>query len=75
MPFPRDSSPSSSKGCAPARESPEARSSAEVGCALGISRSNRPRYLEYLAEKGEASVEYEVSDVGRPIKLYRVPAC
>jgi two-component system response regulator DctR len=54
---------------------PRPRSSAEVGCALGISRSTARRYLEYLAEKGEASVEYEVSDVGRPIKLYRVPAC
>jgi len=52
-----------------------ARSSAEMGSALGISRSTARRYLEYLAEKGEASVEYEVSDVGRPVKLYRLRPC
>ncbi len=48
-----------------------ARSSVEVGAQMGISRSTARRYLEYLAERGEAAVEYEVSDVGRPVKLYR----
>jgi Response regulator of citrate/malate metabolism len=42
-----------------------------MGSLLGVSRSTARRYLEYLAEKGEASVEFEVSDVGRPVKLYR----
>jgi response regulator of citrate/malate metabolism len=56
-------------------ENARPRSSAEMGAMLGISRSTARRYLEHLAEKGEAAVEYEVSDVGRPVKLYRLRPC
>jgi len=45
-------------------------SSAEVGKATGVSRSTARRYLEHLVERGEASFEYEISNVGRPVKLY-----
>lgn len=45
-------------------------SAAQAGFALGISRSTARRYMEYLVENGEASVENEISRVGRPVKLY-----
>ncbi len=47
-------------------------SAAQAGSALGISRSTARRYMEYLVENGEATVEYEISNVGRPAKLYRM---
>lgn len=45
-------------------------SAAEAGRMLGMSRSSARRYLEYLAEEGKISVQYEYSQVGRPRKLY-----
>lgn len=47
-------------------------SASQAGVALGVSRSTARRYMEYLVENGEATVEYEISSVGRPVKLYRL---
>lgn len=47
-------------------------SASQAGYALGISRSTARRYMEYLVENGEATVEHEISSVGRPVKLYRL---
>ena len=44
----------------------------EAGSFTGVSRSTARRYLEYLVESGEASFEYEMSSVGRPLKLYKL---
>ena len=49
-------------------------SASETGRMLGISRSSARRYLEYLAEECGISVQYEFSQVGRPKKLYFIPA-
>lgn len=47
-------------------------SAAEVGELLGISRSTARRYLEYLVEIDQVSVDYAFREVGRPVKLYRL---
>jgi response regulator of citrate/malate metabolism len=47
-------------------------SASGAGEAIGVSRSTARRYLEYLVETGEATFEYDISDVGRPLKLYRL---
>ena len=52
-------------------ENSRPRTATEARSLGWVSRSTARRYLEYLWEKGEASVEVEVSDVGRPVKLYR----
>ena len=50
----------------------EAISASAFGESIGISRSTARRYLEYLVETGEATFEYDISSVGRPVKLYRL---
>jgi|LSQX01.3.fsa_nt_gb two-component system response regulator DctR len=52
------------------QESRKPLSAANAGRMLGISRSSARRYLELLAERGEVTVDYELSTVGRPQKLY-----
>jgi len=47
-------------------------SASSAGEAIGVSRSTARRYLEYLVETGEATFEYDISNVGRPLKLYRL---
>jgi response regulator of citrate/malate metabolism len=47
-------------------------SASTAGSYMGISRSTARRYLEYLADSGHATVEYDISSVGRPVKLYRL---
>jgi response regulator of citrate/malate metabolism len=54
------------------RNNREALSASAVGETIGISRSTARRYLEYLLETGEATFEYDISSVGRPVKLYRL---
>ena len=54
------------------RESSRPLSASETGRMLGISRSSARRYLQYLADEGEISVQYEFTQVGRPRKLYSV---
>lgn len=44
---------------------------AEVGAALGLSRVTAWRYLEQLAQSGEAVAETDAGTVGRPAKRYR----
>jgi two-component system response regulator DctR len=52
------------------RESSIPISASETGRMVGISRSSARRYLEYLAEEGEITVQYEFTQIGRPKKLY-----
>jgi response regulator of citrate/malate metabolism len=47
-------------------------SASGAGEAIGVSRSTARRYLEHLVEMGEATFEYSISNVGRPLKLYRL---
>lgn len=49
----------------------EARTAAELGTALGLSRVTAWRYLEYLIEQGEVAADSEPRSVGRPVKRYR----
>jgi len=37
---------------------------------LGISRSSARRYLELLVQREEVAVDFELTTVGRPQKLY-----
>ncbi len=50
----------------------KALSASTAGDLVGVSRSTARRYLEYLAASGQATFEYEISNVGRPEKLYRL---
>lgn len=52
------------------QESSRPLSAAAAGRMLGISRSSARRYLELLAHRGEVSVDFALSTVGRPQKLY-----
>ncbi|HPF85427.1 MAG TPA: hypothetical protein PK008_08355, partial [Aminivibrio sp.] len=40
------------------------------GRMLGISRSSARRYLELLVQREEVAVDFELTTVGRPQKLY-----
>ncbi len=53
-------------------ERDKAMSASTAGSYVGISRSTARRYLEYLVERRQATVEYDISSVGRPVKLYRL---
>jgi two-component system CitB family response regulator len=44
---------------------------AELGADLGLSRVTAWRYLEQLAQSGEAIAETDTGTVGRPAKRYR----
>jgi two-component system, CitB family, response regulator DctR len=46
----------------------------EVADQVGISRVTARRYLEYLAENGEAEVKLTYGSVGRPVRRYRLAA-
>lgn len=48
-----------------------ARTAAELGASLGLSRVTAWRYLEYLCEQGEAQSEQGAAGPGRPAKRYR----
>lgn len=43
----------------------------EVAAEIGVSRVTARRYLEYLSDIGEASINIEYGSVGRPLKKYR----
>jgi len=59
------------RACLESQEN-KALSASTAGCRVGISRSTARRYLEYLADSGQVAIEYDISNVGRPVKLYRL---
>lgn len=52
------------------QESRKPLSAADAGRMLGISRSSARRYLELLVQREEVAVDFELTTVGRPQKLY-----
>ncbi|MDV6375157.1 response regulator [Deinococcus arenicola] len=53
------------------RESPASVSAEDLGERVGLSRVTAWRYLEHLVRVGEARLDHQYGQSGRPAKLYR----
>jgi len=53
------------------REQREAASAQEVALGTGVSRGTARRYLDYLASRGQATLELRYGTAGRPEHRYR----
>ncbi|WP_328774577.1 response regulator transcription factor [Deinococcus aquaedulcis] len=51
--------------------SPRAVTAEEVGELVGLSRVTAWRYLEHLVRSGQAALDHQYGQAGRPVKLYR----
>lgn len=52
------------------RDTPGGLSASEAAEHLGMGRSTTRRYLEYLAETSQVTIDFDVAPVGRPSKRY-----